>query len=343
MKKIYLVILVIILFISIGTIYLIFNNKQDKVLVSAINTYLEKNKQVINNDTILITSINNLKTEKLLDSSYENNLLKVTYKNNKVEYKILDSYTFKKENYYVVETSNDKVISKSLFYEDSNYKYYLSDSKNYFIKQNNTLIPIYDVVNYKFLEKVELINVIPLEKESKKTIIDNNNTEDNDSEIKEEVENNNKEEENNNSNNGNNNNNQIPDNNNSSTPNTENKLPDNDTESDNKQEENNPGNKVEVTIPDKNDIEKEENIVSNDFVIEDRNGKYCAQAIDEFWRDSTGIYYFTCQRSKNIYIVFKNGEEYLLKEALSSGKVTINQLYEKGLRPLKKNIQYEER
>ena len=129
MKKSYLIIIGIVLLISIGVIYFVNSNKQDEVLVSSINSYLEKNEKVINDDITLITSINNLKTEELLDSSYENDLLKITFKNKKIKYEILESYTFTKDNYHVVETNNDKVISKSLFYEDSNYKYYFPHLK----------------------------------------------------------------------------------------------------------------------------------------------------------------------------------------------------------------------
>lgn len=335
MKKIYLVILGIILLISFGVIYFINNNKQDEVLVSAINIYLERNKKIINEDTILITSVNNLKNENILDLSYENKILKITNKNKKIKYKVLDNYTFKKDNYYVLENNADNVNSKSFFYSDTNYRYYLNNAKNYFIKQNNVIIPLYDVINNNYIAVKELINVIPLTKFPNIPTSDNGDSKDNNNENKDDKENNK-----NNVTNNDNDKTSKPNNDNNSSNNNE--SGNNNLVNDNNDKEDS-NNKVDVDIPNKNEQNKNEITVNNDFKIEDRTGKYCAQAIDEFWRDSTGIYYFTCKRSNNIYIIFKNGEEYLLKDALSKGKVTINELKEKGLGFLKKNIQLEER
>lgn len=343
MKKIYLVILGIILLISFGVIYFINNNKQDEVLVSAINIYLERNKKIINEDTILITSVNNLKNENILDLSYENKILKITNKNKKIKYKVLDNYTFKKDNYYVLENNADNVNSKSFFYSDTNYRYYLNNAKNYFIKQNNVIIPLYDVINNNYIAVKELINVIPLTKFPNIPTSDNGDSKDNNNENKEDKENNKNDVTNND-----NDKTSKPNNDNNSSNNNEsgnNNLvnDNNDKEDSNNKVDIDIPNNEDVDIPNKNEQNKNEITVNNDFKIEDRTGKYCAQAIDEFWRDSTGIYYFTCKRSNNIYIIFKNGEEYLLKDALSKGKVTINELKEKGLGFLKKNIQLEER
>lgn len=346
MKKIYLIIIGVLILTFVGVFYFINHNKQDEVLVSAINSYLEKNNKILDNDTIIITTTNNLKEENVLNPSYENNLIKITYKNKNIKYEILDNYRFEKENYKVVSTSNANVDSKSLFYTDTNYKYYLDDSKNYFIKQNNILISLYDIINNNYMTKEELINILPLYKKAN-ILIDNNN------ENREELNNssnkdNNNDNKNNNSDSNNNDNtiNNVPNENGGniiSKPNND--IPDNNQGSNNNTSNNNESDN-NINIPEKNEEnkgDKEDNNVNNDFIIDDRNGKYCAQVIDEFWRDRNGVYYFTCLKSSGIYIVFKNGEEYTLKDALSKGKVTISELKSKGLGFLTKKIQYEER
>ena len=76
---------------------------------------------------------------------------------------------------------------------------------------------------------------------------------------------------------------------------------------------------------------KEDLIDSNKITLIDRSGDYCAQAIEYFFEDENGIYYFNCVKSNNMYVVFK-GVEYKLVYALENKIVTIKQLEENGYR-----------
>ena len=287
MKKTYLIIIGIILLIFVGVIcFLNKDDKQDEILVSAIKTYLESNKQIINDDTILITSINNLKNENILDSSYENKILKITNKNKKIKFKVLDNYTFKKENYSVLEVNADNVNSKSFFYSDTNYRYYIDNANNYFIKQNTTLIPLYDIINNNYMTMEELINIVPLDKIPNIPTGDNNDSQGDSNLNEEEKENNNKEEINNNQNDTTNSNDDImskPNNENNSSSNTENgnnNLTNDKNENDDSNnnidveipENEDSNNNVDINIPDKDEQNNGGIIINSDFKIEDRTG-----------------------------------------------------------------------
>ncbi len=72
-------------------------------------------------------------------------------------------------------------------------------------------------------------------------------------------------------------------------------------------------------------------IDSNKITLIDRSGDYCAQAIEYFFEDENGIYYFNCIKSNNMYVIVK-GVEYKLVYALENKIVTIKQLEENGYR-----------
>lgn len=75
-------------------------------------------------------------------------------------------------------------------------------------------------------------------------------------------------------------------------------------------------------------------------LIDKSNGATCAQAIEYFYEDSNYKYYFTCIKSKSMYVRV-NGKEYGLVYALKNNIVTIKDLENNGYRFAKKakNVQ----
>lgn len=76
------------------------------------------------------------------------------------------------------------------------------------------------------------------------------------------------------------------------------------------------------------------------LLIDKSNGATCAQAIEYFYEDSNYKYYFTCIKSKSMYVRV-NGKEYGLVYALKNNIVTIKDLENNGYRFAKKakNVQ----
>lgn len=67
-------------------------------------------------------------------------------------------------------------------------------------------------------------------------------------------------------------------------------------------------------------------------VIDKSTGKYCAEAIEYFYQN----YYFSCIKSNYVYVKI-NGKEYLLKDALKNGIVTMKELEDAGYKFRKNN------
>lgn len=68
----------------------------------------------------------------------------------------------------------------------------------------------------------------------------------------------------------------------------------------------------------------------NDFHIEDRTDT-CAEAIEQIYEDDKKVYSLNCIKSETIFLVFENGKEITLKEALENKEVAIQELIDKGL------------
>ena len=62
-----------------------------------------------------------------------------------------------------------------------------------------------------------------------------------------------------------------------------------------------------------------------DFTVEDRT-RTCAQAIEVIYEDDSYRYTLSCMKSGTIYLVYEDGTEVTLRNAISSGMVTIDQL-----------------
>ena len=63
------------------------------------------------------------------------------------------------------------------------------------------------------------------------------------------------------------------------------------------------------------------------FVIVDENEfRPCADAVELFYEDEHYRYYFACIKSHMVYIVFQNGNEHNIREALGNGIVSITQI-----------------
>lgn len=296
-KLLYILVPIIFLVLMVGGI-LNFKNKNsvsyDLNILTASENYMSKNVLIIEKDDAIVTSLKSLN----INEAEENRLIKIYYANGKVKYEEFTSYEELKKitNYSIKNTTNENVISMSLFFEDDINRYYLKESENYFVKFDTMLIPLEDVVLHNILTKNDLLSLLPLEIEKKEIIKEENNNE------KETDENS-----------------KIIENNNIDLSDSLNPITDN--------------SKL-IYFP--------ENTTSKDyFKIINKNEGECLEVIDEFWKDSTGIYYFTCKLSDNIYIEFSGGKTIKLKEALNSKRVTINELIAKGLKPLKKEYEVE--
>lgn len=57
----------------------------------------------------------------------------------------------------------------------------------------------------------------------------------------------------------------------------------------------------------------------------------CNQVIEKFYEDDKYIYSFPCTKSSSVYVKFENGNKMLVIDALSSKKVTIEELIDAGL------------
>jgi len=73
-----------------------------------------------------------------------------------------------------------------------------------------------------------------------------------------------------------------------------------------------------------------------DYKILDKTQE-CIEAEEVFYKDLEYTYYFTCEKSKNIYLEWNNGEVTLMTDDLNSGKVSINSLIDHGLEIGKRN------
>lgn len=65
------------------------------------------------------------------------------------------------------------------------------------------------------------------------------------------------------------------------------------------------------------------------FKIEDRTNM-CAQSIETFYEDDNYLYQYNCIKSGSVYVVFNDGTEYSVKNALRLNKVTIEELDRAG-------------
>ena len=78
------------------------------------------------------------------------------------------------------------------------------------------------------------------------------------------------------------------------------------------------------------------NTQSGSVQIIDKCGPNTAQAIDEFYQDSSYVYYFNTMRSSCIYVKL-NGTEYTVKYALNNKLVSMQTLEKAGFKCLKKS------
>lgn len=73
-------------------------------------------------------------------------------------------------------------------------------------------------------------------------------------------------------------------------------------------------------------------IMKNTPKIEIIDATYtCAQSLEKFYEDDKYIYSFPCIKSSSMYVKFENGNKMLIKDALESKKVTIEELLDAGL------------
>ena len=63
----------------------------------------------------------------------------------------------------------------------------------------------------------------------------------------------------------------------------------------------------------------------------------CQEGLEKFFEDSNYVYYFTCAKSKSVYVKFSDGTKMLVTKALNEDKVTIEQLLKAGLDVYKKS------
>ena len=61
-------------------------------------------------------------------------------------------------------------------------------------------------------------------------------------------------------------------------------------------------------------------------LTETSEGLVCASALEEFYRDDKFTYYFSCIKSSQIKVIYSDGTEETIKEALQNNKVTIKDL-----------------
>lgn len=95
------------------------------------------------------------------------------------------------------------------------------------------------------------------------------------------------------------------------------------------------------TKEDTNGINKDDNIViynkSEDItIIDNSEGKNCAEAIEYYYEDESYKYYFTCIKSQYVYIVTGN-KRYNIKEALKNNIVTMEKIINTGYKVLKED------
>lgn len=96
----------------------------------------------------------------------------------------------------------------------------------------------------------------------------------------------------------------------------------------------------------KKDAKENEKEVSNtttkvvgnlDFRIDDRT-EMCAEVLEEIYHDSEYRYYLSCMKSSTIYLVYEDGTEITLKDAIDTKKVTIAELEAAGVSIIKHSI-----
>lgn len=66
------------------------------------------------------------------------------------------------------------------------------------------------------------------------------------------------------------------------------------------------------------------------FTIDDRT-EICAQALELIYSDDENSYYLSCIKSGTIYLVYTDGTEITLKDALEQNAVTMDELMKAGL------------
>ena len=52
----------------------------------------------------------------------------------------------------------------------------------------------------------------------------------------------------------------------------------------------------------------------------------CAHALEEFYKDDVNTYYFQCNKSDYVVVIYESGKEKTVKEALKDKEITINDL-----------------
>lgn len=67
------------------------------------------------------------------------------------------------------------------------------------------------------------------------------------------------------------------------------------------------------------------------FTVDDRT-EICAEALEEIYRDDIFIYYLPCIQSNTIYLVYDDGIEITLRDALDEKVVTIEELEQANLK-----------
>lgn len=95
------------------------------------------------------------------------------------------------------------------------------------------------------------------------------------------------------------------------------------------------------TKEDTNGINKDDNIViynkSEDItIIDNSEGKNCAEAIEYYYEDEDYKYYFTCIKSQYVYVVTGN-KRYNIKDALENNIVTMEKIIDAGYKVLKED------
>ncbi|MDD4608484.1 MAG: hypothetical protein PHD10_05095 [Bacilli bacterium] len=62
------------------------------------------------------------------------------------------------------------------------------------------------------------------------------------------------------------------------------------------------------------------------------NTENCAESLEQFYEDEHYVYYFPCIQSETVYVKIYNEPKILIKDALKSNKITIDQLEGAGLK-----------
>ena len=74
---------------------------------------------------------------------------------------------------------------------------------------------------------------------------------------------------------------------------------------------------------------KEEKVTNIKNIIDEtevEDGFMCASALEEFYKDVENTYYFSCMKSNYVKVIYNDGTEETVKEALMKNKIMINDL-----------------